>query len=597
MSDDNKKQVVFTTAPLSDMHLKDSGLEKNESNGLSYVIQQATGSAKRKAPRVAFTEDPNNNDNYAGIYKIKSGLLPDYMLKQVRVTNHLIASILRARGNTMSMFGHIKKDRFDVGTEIIIKPEFVNAIKNDQMEIIKRRMQRAEKLLVNCGHNDGLETSEKMSLSDFFYLQAQNGLTFGRFATEFVYKQMPTSKDQSEKFAYFRPADSGTIMPVAKKQDNSGAEIRRRSIALIKENISKLNLKIDMSRLEEDEYAWIQVINGIPYQAFTSKEMHVQNLYPSTDVEHKGYPVTPIDTAVQSVTTHISIDSYNKLYFQNGRAAKGMLVLKSDDIDSSVLDDVKSQFMASINSVNNAFRAPIFGVGSKDDVAWLPMVSNAGDGEFQFLYDQVARNILAAFNMSPDELPGYGHLSRGTNSQSLSESSNEHKLTASRDTGLRPLILQFQSFLNHVVLPIIDPELAQICSVQLAGLDAQNREQEALRLQSEMPIHMNYDEVLAQVDKDTVGAYLAGKFPMNERYQVIADKYLEVGALMNGFLQDPIAQFDPMNKYKRDAFWQQHMQTLLQLNPDAVKAHFAHKPYDFELMRLFIMDYLEEQGD
>jgi intein/homing endonuclease len=41
--------------------------------------------------------------------------------------------------------------------------------------------------------------------------------------------------------------------------------------------------------------------------------------------------------------------------------------------------------------------------------------------EFQYLSDSNARVILSAFQMSPEELPGYAHLSRGTNSQALSE--------------------------------------------------------------------------------------------------------------------------------------------------------------------------------
>jgi phage portal protein BeeE len=183
--------------------------------------------------------------------------------------------------------------------------------------------------------------------------------------------------------------------------------------------------------------------------------MLVFNLFPCTDIEMNGYPISPLDTVVSSVTTHISIDAYKKLYFQNGRAAKGMLVIKSDEVDASVLDGIKLQFNASINNVANSFRTPIFGMGTTDAVEWVPF-SGEGlhDGDFQFMYDQIARNIMSAFSMSPDELPGYSHLTRGTNSQTLSESNNEFKLTAARDTGFRPLILKIQTFFNEILFPI-----------------------------------------------------------------------------------------------------------------------------------------------
>lgn len=225
------------------------------------------------------------------------------------------------------------------------------------------------------------------------------------------------------------------------------------------------------------------------------------------------------------------------------------------------------------------------------------MVSSTGDGEFQFLYDAVARNILSTFGMSPDELPGYSHLSRGTAQQTLSESSNEFKLTAARDTGLRPLILRFQAFLNEKLFTIIDPELAQICTIQLSGLDAQSREQESLRLQQDMPIHMDYDQVLSDVDKKPVGHRMAGKMPMNERYQAIVDRYVNVSDIMSEFMGDPTAIIDPLLKYKRDSFFIQWMQILMQVNPAVIKAYCATKPYALDVLKMTIKDYLEEEAE
>ena len=186
------------------------------------------------------------------------------------------------------------------------------------------------------------------------------------------------------------------------------------------ESITGEKMNINIASLKDDKYAWLQVMDGVPRQAFTHDEMLVHNLYPCTDVEHNGYPVTPIDTCISSIITHISIDAYQKLYFQNGRAAKGMLVIQSDEVDQQTLNDVKLQFQASINNVANSFRTPIFGIGKEDKVQWLStMGEGAKDSDFAYMYDQISRNILSAFSMSPDELPGYSHLSRGTNSQTL----------------------------------------------------------------------------------------------------------------------------------------------------------------------------------
>ena len=564
----------------------------SSSGPLSPLVKSMLGSSDKgkKAVKMAFYEDPVEHSHYAGLFKTKRKLLPDHVLKLIRIQNHLVASILRARGNTMAMHGHKRRDRFDVGMEINIKPEFEQFIKPEQMTKIRERIERTEKLLLNCGSVEGLDENEKMSLAEFLDLQSRNALTFGRFSTEIIYNK----EGPDRKFHSFRPVDVGTIYNTVKKGEYGAQGIRDASIKRLEE---LTGVKIDAAKFKEDEYAYVQCVDGTPVQAFTAEELIVYNVYPSTDIEHAGYPVTPIDTCISSITTHLSIDAYNRLYFQNGRAAKGMLVIKSEEIDQGTLNKIRQDFVASINSVNNAFRAPVFGVDVKDEVEWIPMVSNAGDGEFQFLYDQVARNILSTFNMSPDELPGYGHLSRGTNQQTLSESSNEFKLTAARDTGLRPLILKFQAFFNEKLLPMIDPELSQICYIQLSGIDAQSREQESLRLQQDMPIHMTYDEVLGDVDKNPIGKSMGGDFPFNERWQLIADKMLRVSELREGFLEDPASLIDPMLQFHRDPFWMQHMNVLMQANPLAVKAYYATRPYTFDILKMAVEDYLEEDKE
>lgn len=596
-----KNQIVFSTAELDPSLAEAHNLIKAEGQSyFSYAIKEAMGNQKKKnTPRIAFTEDPNSELNYAGIYKTKQKLLPDSIIKMIRGQNHLVASILRARANTLSMFGHIKRDRFDIGVEVEIKPEFASHIKAEKMVIVNERIEKFKKILLNCGHTESVDESDKMSLSEFFYLQAIDGLSFGRFATEIVYSHGfngDGSKlaDSAKHFNRFRPVDAGTIHRTVKKAEVQAESIRASGLKLLEQVTGD---KIRGDYFDNDEYSYVQVIEGIPKLAFEPDEMLIHNLYPSNDIDHNGYPITPIDTCISSITTHLSIDAYNKLYFQNGRAAKGILVVQSEDMDQNQVNVLKQEFMASINNVGNSFRMPVFGMGLEDKVQWMPMTSSSGDGEFQFLYDAVARNILSSFSISPDELPGYGHLSRGTNQKTLSESSNEFKLTAARDTGIRPLILQFQSFVNEKLFQIIDPELAQICQVNLSGLDAQSREQESVRLQQDMPVHMTYDDVLGEVDKDPIGERMGGLIPFNERYQLIADKYLNVSDIIAHFTESPAALADPILKYKRDPFFIQQMQMLMQINPAAVKAYYATKPYAIEVLKMMIQDYLEEDSE
>jgi hypothetical protein len=137
--------------------------------------------------------------------------------------------------------------------------------------------------------------------------------------------------------------------------------------------------------------------------------------------------------------------------------------------------------------------------------------------------------------MSPEELPGYAHLSRGTNSQALSEGNNEYKMEAARDVGLRPLISQFEDFINARIFPLIDPKLAKICTVKLLGLDAETAEKESVRLQQDMGLHMTYDQVLGQVEKKPIGMEFGGEYPLNPQVQAILEKFLTKGQILEKF--------------------------------------------------------------
>lgn len=550
---------------------------------------------RKKAPRLSHEVDPRHRDVYNGAWR-KRKLLPDNVIKDVSITDSLVAAIVRARGNTMSMFGHIRRDRFDVGIEVKIKPELEPEVEPEQLEIIQARIDRFKNLLMNCGHTEGLAPSEQMSLPEFMQRQTWDGVRFGRMTTEIVYTQDPalvTNPNEQGRFHRFRPVDASTIYKIYNPKDPSNLQARKASTASLSEQgADKVEIPNPTGKLK-----WLQEIDGFKQQTYSDDEMVVFNFYPVNDVETNGYPITPLDTCVNSITTHISIEAYNKLFFQNGRGGKGILALKSDEADQDTIDDLKQQYMAGVNDVNNAFRTPMIAIGKDDGLEWVGTESTTKDGEFAYLYDQIARNILSAFSMSPDELAAYGHLSKGTNSQTLSESNSEFKLTAARDTGLRPLIMKWEEFLNHRLFPLIDPELSQLCVISLSGLDAQSRDQEAVRLQQETGLHMTYDEVRKGVDKPIVGERMGGEFPFSERYQLIADKYLTAGELVSNFLKDPTARLDALLNFRRDPFALQYMQMLMQVNPTALQARLVTRDDQFDVMMMLLNDYLEEIGD
>lgn len=536
-----------------------SDLQKDEeSPTLVKAVMNKLNGEPNSIERLAFEADPSLGDQFRGIYKQKTRLLPDSILKRISIQDDLVACIVQARSNQMSVFGRPRDDRFTPGFVIEPTKSHLQKMSVQEKEELQGRISEAIKILSSCGHTEGWGKEERLSFSEWLYQSVRDALVVGRIATEIVYRTDETTG--SQEFHGFRPIDAGTIYR-AVPHSVAAQSIREQSKGLL-EQIR--NEKLDPERFLNDDYAWIQVIEGTPRQAFTEDECLVKNFYPVLDWEMNGYPVTPLDTMITQVTTHINITSHNKLYFQSGRATRGMIVIKSDDADEHMVAQIKQQFQASINSVQNSWRMPVFGVGSDDEVAWQAIDSGQRDMEFQYLSDMNARSILSAFQMSPEELPGWAYLSKGTNNQALSESNNEYRLEAHRDLGIRPLIKQFEDFLNSDIFPLFDEHLSKICVIKLVGLDAETAEKESVRIQQDMAVHMTYNEVLARVEKKPIPRKVGGDFPINPQIQAIMDKYVPVGVILENFFGMDNASKDPQWQYVRDPFFFQQREFLMQ---------------------------------
>ena len=506
------KTTVVKNKPTIHLHLADpnstdiSSLEKGEmgeektASPLLKSILNALRDHEDKVNRLAFEKDPTTNVEHANLYRPKTNLIPDNLLKRIAIQDDLVAAIVNARANQVSAFGRPQPDRFSTGFKIEIKPGVNDDATKQQKEEIQKRIKEVTDKLISCGEKKGWSDRDKLSFSQFLSISTRNALVCGRFATEIIYVQDATSSFE-KKFHSFRPIDAGTIYRAAPYKEAT-EQVREEARKLL-ENIANKKLPKEPEKKDE-EYTWVQVIEGRAVQAFTAEECVVHNCYPVSDVELQGYPLTPLDTVIAAVTTHINITTHNKLYFQNGRATRGMLVIKSEDVDEGVVKQIRQHFNAAINNVNNAWRMPVFQVGPQDEVSWQAIDSGQRDMEFQYLSDTNARVILSAFQMSPEELPGYAHLSRGTNNQALSESNNEYKLEAHRDVGIRPLLAQFQDFVNEVLFPLIDPNLSKLCVIKLQGLDADTAEKESIRIQQDAPLHMDYDEIREKDRKSVV---------------------------------------------------------------------------------------------
>ena len=547
--------ILWAETPEETAFLK-SQVTVRTGSDLTKSILNVLNSPDQHAERLAFEADPIQVGAYASIFRPKMRLLPDVVLKRIAIQDSLVSNIVRARQNHLSVFGRPRPDRFSNG--FIIRPNtgVLETLSEEEKGGLSKKIANAVKLLNTCGHTDKAQDYHQKSFSEYLSVSARDAVTVGRIATEKVYET--DLQTLEKKFLYFVAADAGTIYQATPGDAAAKKSIREQAYDLIVRVTGKKQIKEPKI---DQQYDWVQVLEGTPKQVFTSEEMSCKNFFPVTNYELDGYPVTPIDTVINAVTTHINITTHNKVYFQSGRATRGMLVVKSDDINQSVINNIKQSFNANINGSSAAWRMPIFSISTDAEINWQPIdTSGSRDMEFQYLTDLNAREILTAFMMSPDELPGWSFLSRGTSSQAMSESNKEFQLTAARDVGIRPLVAAFEDFINAELFPLIDPELSKICRVQLFGLDADTPEKEIVNIQQNSQVWMHYNNILERVEQPLLDKRWCSEIPLNPVMKGYIDTYLTVGEIMEQFMGVKGAAADPKFQYYRDPLWMQWMQ-------------------------------------
>jgi hypothetical protein len=523
-------------------------LKKKEDNRVSKIVT------------LAFEENPNiSGTSYKNLYKSRTAGLPPDVAKRIRDSEELVGGIIiPTKAKQATLFSRPRANRFDVGYTVNLKPDIEDKLSDEEKKKVKLEIiPKLKEILLNCGSNAEITDKQKRNLSQFFYEIVEDLLTYGGFAVEVI-------KDDNGKFHSFRARDAGTIYFINKKDEQSkeAEKIRQQALIALQQLLGE---KIQPKKLQDDQYTYAQVLEGMPAEVFTDDELIFWNAYPSTDVNRNGYPVSPLERILSAITTHINLTTSNKLFFINGRSYKSVMVFKSEDLEKEDIINIKNQMTAHINSAGASGRLPVFGIKPTDEISIVSVDPSSKDMEYQYLADLNKRIIFAGFQMSPDEVPALSYLSRGTNSQSLAESNNEFKTIAARDAGIRPLLMSIEDFFNERLLPKINPEWANMVQINLEGLDANSPEKESTLITQDASLFLTMNDIMHRVENEDVP--IGGDFPLNPAFQQVIEKYFKKGEILKAFGGKAFANADKdpdLQYYMGDPVWLQMQQMKMQ---------------------------------
>lgn len=255
-------------------------------------------------------------------------------------------------------------------------------------------------------------------------------------------------------------------------------------------------------RPDPEDIKYVQVYDEIIIAEFPINTLCWGIRNPRSDIRANGYGYSELEMLINVITASLWAFEYNKRFFSQGTAAKGLLNFKGGVPDSKI-DAFRRMWQMMIAGVGNAHKTPMVSV---DEVQWIDLHKSNTDMEYSAWMDWLIKITCAVMLMDPAEL-NFNYGNTGQASQ-MFQAPAEQKLTQSKDRGLRPLLTYFAKWINTHLIWRLDPNYRLV----FKGLNAKSEDDKVDLAAKKAKYLMTVDELRAEEDippmKDGLGDVL-----------------------------------------------------------------------------------------
>ena len=251
---------------------------------------------------------------------------------------------------------------------------------------------------------------------------------------------------------------------------------------------------------------YVQIINGQIENIFGRNDLAFGVRNPRTDIYIQGYGYGELEQLITIVTAHLNAEEYNRKFFTQGSAPKGLLNMKGDNWTPEQLEAFRRHWMAQVSGVENSWKTPIL---QSEGIEWIDLNKSNSEMEFGKWMEYLIKIACGVFLIDPAELNFDMH--GGVQQTPLFESSQEWKLKASRDRGLKPLLRFIAKLLNKHLIDQIDDHF----TLEFVGLDEMSEQEKHEMLVEQISSYMTLNEARRSLDLPDLPG---GDVPMNPVY-------------------------------------------------------------------------------
>lgn len=417
--------------------------------------------------------DPLQFNSMLG-YKDKPFVLSYQTLYRMSKTP-IISAIIKTRKNQIADFAEPQADRYNTGFVIRKKP--VDGIEQKMTKRDEKIANSITDFIINCGGNSSWVNDD---FDTFIRKIVEDSLVYDQMTFECV-------RNRRSQLESFVATDASTfrIADTAFDEDFKNKFFDNRGAGLF------LNNNIFSSRKMENGYApqYVQVYQNAVINEFYPWELCFGVRNPNTSIYSNGYGCSEIEELINIITSMLWGDEYNRRFFSQGSAPKGLLRVKGG-MNEQALQQFRQQWQAMISGVMQSWKTPVVDA----DVDWIDLQKNNRDMEYSSWMEYLIKQACAIYSIDPSEI-GWD-ISRSGGNSGLFEGSQAERLQHSKDKGLYPMLKFIQRKINKYIVSQINPEFEFV----FMGLNGMTVEQELDHDLKKLNSFMTVNEIRRKYD-------------------------------------------------------------------------------------------------
>lgn len=425
------------------------------------------------------------------------------VLKRIPHQVAIVSAILQTRCNQVASFSVPFRASKSVGFSIKHKDPSHLTTKSE-MEFIKD----LETFIYNCGYSapNPHSNTKRDDFESFLKKIVRDSLMYDQACVEVV-------PDRRGMPYEFMAVDASTIRiaavdtPYGPNNTWHARAANYSGATTTDDRTAYRSMKLFEGTRADKQADFVQVINGQIENVYDRDEMIFGVRNPRTDIYIQGYGYGELEQLVTIVTAHLYAEEYNRRFFSQGSAPKGILNFKGDAMTPDMLEGFRRQWRANLEGVENSWKTPI--LQAENGIEWTDLQPTNRDMEYGSWLEYLIKITAAVFLIDPAELNF--DLKGGVQQTPLFESSQEWKLKASRDKGLKPLLRFIAKTINENIVSKIDDHFV----FDFAGLEELTEQEKHTLRTEQVSSYLTLNEVRRTDDLPDLEH---GDIPMNPTY-------------------------------------------------------------------------------